>query len=653
MPSSACGATATCDMDVSASPANPETSELPAPRSAEQLRIVIAGHVDHGKSTLIGRLFHDSGSLPEGKLQELQAVAARRGVPFEWANLMDALQAERDQNITIDTAQRWFRTAKRPYVIIDAPGHKEFLRNMVTGSAGADAALLLIDAQEGVQENSRRHGYLLHLLGIRQLAVLINKMDLVGYRQERYDELCREYAQWLQTIGLTPRVFAPISSRQGDNICRLSENMSWWSGPTVMEILDGFTAPAPPLNQPLRFAVQDVYRFDHRRIIAGRIESGRLNVGDTLVFAPSNKASVVKSIEMWNAPPRTTAVCGESVGITLSEQIFVSRGTVAALESAPPYELASFKARIFWLGKEPLRSGKTYKLKVGTQSVDCVVESIQSVVDASTLNAVSLPGAAEAAVGRHEVGDVTLHTRRPVAFDVYAELPATGRFVLQEGWHLAGGGIVLADEYPRRTHTHTKSDNIFWSEGKVTARDRERRNGHIGCVLWLTGLSSSGKSTIATELERQLFQLGRQVYVLDGDNIRHGLGSDLGFSPEDRAENIRRIGEVAKLFANAGFICVTAFISPYRSDRDGVRRILPEGRFIEVYVNAPLEVCERRDPKGLYAKARAKEIPEFTGISAPYEEPLVPELELRTDQLSLPECVHRVLDYLDRHGNPA
>lgn len=624
-------------------------ADTTTPKTADQLRIVIAGHVDHGKSTLIGRLFHDSGSLPEGKLQELQAVAARRGVPFEWANLMDALQAERDQNITIDTAQRWFRTAKRQYVIIDAPGHKEFLRNMVTGSAGADAALLLIDAQEGVQENTRRHGYLLHLLGLRQLAVLINKMDLVGYDQQRFDELRAEYSRWLKSIGLEAKIFAPISSRQGDNICTASPNLKWWQGPTVMEILDDFTAPAPPMNQPLRFAVQDVYRFDHRRIIAGRIEAGKLNVGDHLVFAPSNKSSVVKSIEMWNAPARKTAHCGESVGITLTEQIYVSRGTVAALESSPPYELASFKARVFWLGKDPLRTGKTYKLKLGTQAVDCVVETVHSVVDASTLNAVSAPEAAgPRVVGRHEVGDVTIHTRRPVAFDIYAELPVTGRFVIQEGWTLAGGGIVLADEYPRRTHTHTKSDNIFWSEGKVTSRDRERRNGHTGCVVWLTGLSSSGKSTIATELERQLFQLGRQVYVLDGDNIRHGLGSDLGFSPEDRAENIRRIGEVAKLFANAGFICVTAFISPYRSDRDTVRRIMPEGRFAEVFVNAPLEVCERRDPKGLYAKARAKEIREFTGISAPYEEPLSPELELRTDQMPLPECVARLMEFLDR-----
>jgi bifunctional enzyme CysN/CysC len=613
---------------------------------SEQLKIVIVGHVDHGKSTFVGRLFHDTGSLPEGKLEQLQKIAERRGVPFEWANLMDALQSERDQNITIDTAQIWFRTRKRQYVIIDAPGHKEFLKNMVTGAANAEAALLLIDAHEGVQENSRRHGYLLNLLGIRQIAVLVNKMDLQDYSEARFRQIETEYRTWLKTIGVEPKIFIPIAAKHGDNIASRSGNMPWWQGPTVLATLDEFQLAEPPSRQALRFPIQDVYRFDERRILAGRVESGTLKVGDRLVFSPTNKVSTVKTIERWQASPSNSASAGESIGITLTEQIFVARGAVAALESAPPFELSRFRARLFWLGRKPFAKGKNYKLKLATQEVECYIESIEKVIDASTLeSAPRQPG--EEFVGRHEVAELTLHTRKPVAFDVHADLVATGRFVIVDGLDVSGGGIIAADNYPRRTHdSSTKSDNIYWSRGKVTARQRELRNGHQGCVLWLTGLSSAGKSTIATELERELFNLGRHVYVLDGDNIRHGLGSDLGFSPEDRTENIRRVGEVAKLFADAGTICITAFISPYRGDRALVRRLLPPGKFIEVYVNAPLEVCEQRDPKGLYAKARAKEIPEFTGISAPYEAPEKPELELRTDQLTVAECVTQILDYL-------
>ena len=616
--------------------------------SSEQLKIVIIGHVDHGKSTLVGRLFYDTGSLPEGKFEQLQAVSARRGVPFEWANLMDALQAERDQNITIDTAQIWFRTARRQYVIIDAPGHKEFLKNMVTGAASAEAALLLIDAHEGVQENSRRHGYLANLLGIRQMAVLVNKLDLENYSEARFRQIESEYRAWLKTIGVEPTVFIPIAAKHGDNIATRSAQTPWWHGPTVLETLDDFKVSTPPQDQPLRFSIQDVYRFDHRRILAGRVEAGSIKVGDRIVFSPTDKTSVVQTIERWNAPATDTASVGESVGLTLTEQVFVARGSVAALETAPPFELSSFKARLFWLGKQPFAKGKTYKLKLATQEVECAIESLERVFDAATLETVSRPDHSTC-VGRHEVAELTLHTRRPIAFDVHAAIAATGRFVIVDGFDVAGGGIIVADNYPQRTHdSHTKSNNIYWSRGKVTRQQREHRNGHPGCVFWLTGLSGSGKSSIATELERELFNLGRQVYVLDGDNIRHGLCVDLGFSPKDRTQNIRRVGEVAKLLADAGFICITAFISPYREDRELVRNIMPPGCFVEVFVNAPLEVCEQRDPKGLYAKARAREIKEFTGVSAPYEPPLNPELELRTDRLTIPESVAQCLEYLRR-----
>lgn len=612
----------------------------------EQLKIVIVGHVDHGKSTFVGRLFYDTGRLPEGKLEQLQKIAERRGVPFEWANLMDALQSERDQNITIDTAQIWFHTQKRQYVIIDAPGHKEFLKNMVTGAANAEAALLLIDANEGVQENSRRHGYLLNLLGIRQIAVLVNKMDLQAYSQERFDKIEAEYREWLRSISVEPKVFIPMAAKHGDNIATRSERMAWWKGPTVLEILDEFKVSDLPKDQPLRFPVQDVYRFDERRILAGRVESGTLNVGDRLVFCPNNKVSTVKSIERWNVPAIDQATAGESIGITLTEQIFIERGTVAALETDPPYELSRFKARLFWLGRNPFQKGKTYKLKLATQEVECEIDQVERVIDASSLQTISRPES-NIYVGRHEVAELFIRTKRPVAFDAHSEIIATGRFVIVDRFDVSGGGIIVDDNYPRRTADSShKSSNIYWSHGKVTPQQRALRNGHSGYIVWLTGLSGAGKSTIATELERELFNLGRHAYVLDGDNMRHGLCSDLGFSPEDRCENIRRVGEVAKLFAEAGTIVITAFISPYRADRELVRNLSPKGKFIEVFVNAPIEICERRDPKGLYAKARANEIKEFTGISAPYEAPLTPEIELSTDKWSVAESVARILEYL-------
>ena len=631
----------TCDKLMSAAAPSPAP-----PAAAEQLKIVILGHVDHGKSTLVGRLFHDTGSLPEGRLEQLKKAAQRRGVPFEWANLMDSLQAERDQNISIDTAQIWFRTPKRRYVIIDAPGHQEFIKNMVTGAAQAEAALVVIDAQEGVKENSRRHGYLLELLGIRQVAVLVNKMDLVGYSQARFSAIEVEYRAWLQQIELEPSVVIPISARQGDNVAAHGQNMAWWKGPTVVQALDEFNAARPPGDQPLRFPIQDVYRFDQRRILAGRVESGKLKVGDRLTFSPSNKTSTVKSIERWNAPGRDFAEAGESIGITLTDQVFVERGAVAALESAPPYTLTCFKARVFWLGKRPFMPSRKYRLKLATQEAECQIEKLERVIDAATLQTVQRPGS-EPYVGRHEAAELTLRTKKPVAFDAINEVAATGRFVIVDEFDVAGGGVIVPDSYPRRTADSLhKSHNIFWTSGRVTPRQRALRHGHAGRVLWLTGLSCSGKTTIATELERELFAQGKLVYVLDGDNVRHGLCADLAFSPRDRGENIRRIGEVAKLFANAGVICVTAFISPYRADRDTIRQSLPPGQFVEVYLNIPVEACEHRDSKGLYAKARAGEIQDFTGVSAPYEAPDKPELELATAQLNVEECVSRIVAFL-------
>lgn len=637
--------------EMAATPVKPSAADASVSNDpTRQLKIVIVGHVDHGKSTFVGRLLHDTGSLPEGKLEQLQKISERRGMQFEWANLMDALQAERDQNITIDTAQIWFRTKQRQYVIIDAPGHKEFLKNMITGAASAEAALLLIDAQEGIQENSRRHGYLLHFLGITQVAVLVNKMDLVGYSQERFEAIEQEYRTFLKSIGVEARVFIPITARDGDNIVTPSEKMKWYSGPVVVNVLDQFRSAEPPSHLPLRFSVQDVYRFDERRILAGRVESGTIKVGDRIQFCPANKVSTVKTIERWSAPSSDSALSSESIGITLTEQIFVDRGTVAALESALPYNLNRLKARVFWMGRNPFRKGKIYKIKLLAQEVECEIDSIEKVLDASTLETIRRDGA-DAHVGRYEIAELYLRTKRPIAFDAHSEITTTGRFVICDGLDVVGGGIVVDDAYPRlSSDAHHKSHNIYWSEGKITHDQRAHRNGHLGRVVWLTGLSGAGKSSVATELERELFTLGMQAYVLDGDKVRHGLCSDLGFSPDDRRENIRRIGEMARIMADAGFICITAFISPYRADRDAVRARMEPGQFVEIFVNAPLAVCESRDPKGLYVKARANEIKEFTGISAPYEPPLKPELELPTHELSLQESVTKIIEYLRNEG---
>ncbi|HIJ38227.1 MAG TPA: adenylyl-sulfate kinase [Rhodospirillaceae bacterium] len=608
------------------------------------LKIVIVGHVDHGKSTLVGRMLHETNSLPDGKVETLREVCDRRGMPFEWAFVMDALQAERDQGITIDTAHIPFRSALRPYVIIDAPGHKEFLKNMITGAASADAAVLVIDALDGVQEQSRRHGYLLHLLGLRQLAVVVNKMDAVDYSESRFGEVCAQIRAYLLSIGVTPTQIIPVAARDGDNLLVPSANMPWYQGPTVIETLDGFKPQASAFELPLRFPVQDVFKFDHRRIIAGRIESGRLKVGDRLLFSPSGKTARVSSIEAWNRPaPTIVAVAGQSIGITLDEQIFIERGQIASLEDAAPIGTECFRARLFWLGRVPMQQGQRYKLKLATAEHIVTVEKIERIIDVS-----DLATADGVVVERNAVAEVLLRARSKVALDAFVDNPRTGRFVLVDNYDIVGGGVISLDGLAARNcAAHQANDDLSPVAHQITLEDRWRSNRHRGGVLWLTGLSGAGKSTISMELERRLFHKGYQVFVLDGDNLRRGLCADLGFSAEDRAENIRRVGEVAHLFAQAGMIVITAFISPYQSDRDRARSIAP-ALFHEVYIKASLEECLKRDPKGLYAKAQQGGIAQFTGVSAPYEAPVQPELVVDTAQLSIDESVDLVLRYIER-----
>ena len=626
------------------SPARSAAAGQIAPPGRDRLKVVFVGHVDHGKSTLIGRIFHDTHSLPDGKVEQIRKACREEGMEFEYAFLLDALLEEQEQNITIDTTQIQFKTAKRPYVIIDAPGHKEFLKNMITGAASADAAVLLIAANEGVREQSRRHGYLLSLLGIKQVVVAVNKMDLAEYSETVFNEVVAEYRDFLKQIGLEARTFVPVSARNGYNVAaRSPEVMPWYKGPSITEMLDQFEAPKQLTELPLRFPVQDVYRFDDRRIIAGRIESGSLRVGDEISFFPNNKTSIVASIERWSAPERDSASAGESIGITLKEQIFVERGHVGARGTQTPIESNRFRARLFWMGRGNLGIGQRYKLKLATQELDAEVVSIDRLIDASTLETVCDD---RRYIARNDVAEVVMQTRGALVMDNYDQNPIMGRFVIVDDRQVSGGGIIFGGVYTERGAI--KSANIFWTSGKVTMEHRIRRNGHRGAVVWLTGLSGAGKSTIAQALERELFQRNVNVYVLDGDNIRHGLNSNLGFSQEDRVENIRRVAEVANLMADSGQVVVTAFISPYRSDRARAREIALEGGndFVEVFVDAPLEVCEQRDPKHLYKKARAGEIKQFTGIDAPYEAPDDPEIVTRTADATLEESVATVLDVL-------
>lgn len=623
-----------------------ETPAMQTGSVKDQMKIVIVGHVDHGKSTLVGRLFHDTDSLPDGKFEQIQAMCKRRGMQFEWSFLMDALQSERDQEITIDTSQIWFKTPKRNYVIIDAPGHKEFLKNMISGAAMSEAALLIIDANEGVREQSKRHGYLLHLLGVRQIAVAVNKMDLVKYSERTFKKIEKEYRAYLKEIGVEPIHIIPIAAREGENLARRSAHMDWYTGPTVVEALDDFKRKPELYNLPLRFPVQDVYRFDeHKRIFAGRIESGTLKVGDKLLFSPSNKSSKIASIEIWGAKePWQEARAGHCIGITLEEQIFVERGEIASLEQDAPVLTNLFRARIFWLGREPLQVGKRYTMKIATSEYKVEVREIEKVVSTDDL---SHSDAVD--VAKNDVAEVVLSVRGLAALDEFESNQQMGRFMLLNGYDVAGGGIISMEGFAnQRVTKKVKSENLFAVEDVITSEQRALHNGHLGGMLWFSGLSGAGKTTLAMELERRLFAKGYQVYVLDGDNIRNGLCADLGFSPEDRSENLRRVAEVAALFAKAGVIVITAFISPYAEDRRRARGALPEN-FHSIYIQADLKTCEKRDPKGLYKKARSGELKNFTGISDKFEEPENADLVIDNGHQSIEVSVDQLEEYVEHH----
>ena len=606
----------------------------------ELLSIVTVGHVDHGKSTVVGRLLADAGALPQGKLEAIRESCRRNSKPFEYAFLLDALHNEQDQGITIDTARCFFRSDRRRYIIIDAPGHIEFLKNMVTGASRAEAALLVIDAARGVEENTRRHGYFLSMLGVRRVAVLVNKMDLVGYREEAFLAVRDEFSAFLAEIGIIPDAYIPVSGREGDNIVKRSDRMPWYSGPVMLEQMDRFTPVPPPEKQAFRLPVQGVYKFteggDHRRIIAGTPAAGSARPGDRLVFYPSGKKTALLAPEVFSAPVPDRLTAGQAAGFTMTEQIFIRRGEVACREDeTPPRVGVRLKANLFWLGKEDFSLARRYWLKCGTARVEAIPERVLRVI-----NAASLRCEQRDRVEKNEVAEVILRLEQPLAFDT-AETGCDElrRFVLVDRYEIAGGGIITealpAEDYDRR--------NLRWSSGSLTAREREAVTGRRGLTVWLTGLSGAGKTTIAQEVERRLLEKNIPAFLLDGDRLRRGLCRDLGFTPEDRAENIRRAAEAAALLREAGQVVLCTFISPYAAGRDEARR-LNEGRFLEVWVKADVETCRRRDPKKLYQKALNGEIRSFTGLDAPYEPPRSPELLLDTETASEEECVELLLE---------
>jgi bifunctional enzyme CysN/CysC len=616
-------------------------SAMPNGTTRPQVRIVIVGHVDHGKSTLVGRLLHETGSLPDGKLEMLKAVSARRGMPFEWSFLLDALQTERDQGITIDTTQIRFRTRSRDVVLIDAPGHAEFLRNMITGASQADGAVLIIDALEGVRDQTRRHGYLLHLLGVKQVAVVVNKMDRVDFSAKRFKEISDEISAHLIGLGVKPSAVIPISARDGDGVAERTPRIGWYRGPSVVEALDALEPARPAEALPLRLPVQAIYKFDDRRIVAGRIESGSLKAGDEIVIMPAGKIAKIRTVENWPVTPLNgPQAAGRSVGVTLDRELFLERGDVIGHAGQSPRDTRRIRARIFWLHDKALSKGEQILIRLGTRETRATVVAIEKAVDPGALS-----NEETAAIARNHVGEIDISLAQPVAADPYTENPRTGRLVIEVNGRIAGGGLVLSVDAGQRA----VPVDIVPVESALRPDERSARYRHNGAVVWLTGLPGSGKSTLARALERRLFGNGGSPILLDGDTLRAGLNGDLGFSPEDRSENIRRLAEIATHLARNGHIAIVAAVSPSASDRAAARRIA-DAAFREIYVATPAEVCESRDPKGHYAKARAGGLPAFTGIANDYQPPASCELTIDTSSRSVADTADEIERMLARTG---
>jgi bifunctional enzyme CysN/CysC len=613
------------------------------------LRLTTAGSVDDGKSTLIGRLLFDSKAIFQDQMDQLEQTSRLRGEEgVNLALLTDGLRAEREQGITIDVAYRYFSTPKRKFIIADTPGHEQYTRNMVTGASTADLAIILIDARNGVITQSKRHGFIASLLGIPHLVVAVNKMDLVDYSQERFDQIVADYTDFSSKLDVHDITFIPVSALNGDNVVDRSSRMEWYDGPVLLSHLERVTISADRNLVDFRFPVQFVIRpHQDFRGFAGTVLSGSVSRGERVLALPGRRETEIAAIHTHDGTLEE-AYEGQAVTLTLKDEIDISRGDMIVRRNNVPRVATTIDTTLCWMDDQrPFGASPHYLLQHGTRIVQARLRDLLYKIDVNTLHR-----ADATQLDLNEIGRVVFSLSGPIFCDPYHDNRANGGFVLIDPStnRTVAAGMVRADVSAgtaQAEESHERSPNVVWDEGTVTAQARESRNGHRGLVVWLTGLSGSGKSTISKAVEAELFAAGRQVYRLDGDNVRHGLNGDLGFSGADRSENIRRVGEVARLFCDAGHIVLCSFISPYAADRAKVRALLEEGQFLEVFVDCPLEEAKRRDPKGLYKKAADGELTGMTGIDAPYEAPASPELTLHTDTEPLAEAAARLRDAIE------
>ncbi|MBW8842316.1 MAG: sulfate adenylyltransferase subunit CysN [Sphingomonadales bacterium] len=603
------------------------------------LRFITCGSVDDGKSTLIGRLLYDSRMIFDDQLAQLEADSKRvgtQGQEIDFALLVDGLAAEREQGITIDVAYRFFATEKRKFIVADTPGHEQYTRNMVTGASTADLAVILIDARKRVLTQTRRHSYLAHLIGIRHIVLAVNKMDLVGYDQAAYDAIVADYADFATSIGIEQFTAIPISGFKGDNVAALSGNTPWYAGPTLIEYLETVELDGDADRaKPFRMAVQWVNRpnLDFRGF-AGLISEGTIAPGDAVRILPSGKTTRVERVVTLDGD-LDIAVAGQSITLTLADEVDCSRGDVIAAADSPPQSADQFEATVVWMADEDLLPGRGYWLKLGTQTVSAKIHQPKYQINVNTLEQIAVK-----TLDLNAIGVANLVTDKPLVFEPYGDSRDLGGFILIDKLSNATVAAGMLHFALRRAR------DVHWQSVDVTRAAHAQQKGQEPKVLWFTGLSGSGKSTIANLVEKKLYALGRHSYLLDGDNVRHGLNKDLGFTDADRIENIRRVGEVAKLMTDAGLIVLTAFISPFRAERDMIRAMLPEGDFVEIFVDTPIEVAEARDIKGLYKKARAGEIRNFTGISSPYERPERPDIRVDTTRESPEAAAERIVEHI-------
>ncbi|MFN3583187.1 sulfate adenylyltransferase subunit CysN [Phenylobacterium sp.] len=608
------------------------------------LRFITCGSVDDGKSTLIGRLLYDSKMIFEDQLAALEADSRKvgtQGGDIDFALLVDGLAAEREQGITIDVAYRFFSTEKRKFIVADTPGHEQYTRNMVTGASTADAAVILIDARKGVLTQTRRHSYLVSLLGIRHVALAINKMDLVDWSQEVFEAIVGEYRDFADQIGIKTFTAIPMSALKGDNITELSPNAPWYAGPPLIRWLEDAPVEDDLQDKPFRMPVQWVNRpnLDFRGF-SGMIASGVVKPGDTVKALPSGRESTVDRIVTLRGD-LSQAVAGQSVTLTLKDEIDISRGDVLSAAASPPAVADQFEATLVWFDDEPLLPGRPYLMKLGTRTVSAQVTEPKHKVNVNTLEKL-----AATRLELNEIGVCNLALSAPIAFDPYAENKDLGGFILIDRMSNRTVGAGLLHFALRR------SQNIHWQAMDVDKAARSALKGQKARVVWFTGLSGAGKSTIANLVEKRLHAEGRHTYLLDGDNVRHGLNKDLGFTEEDRVENIRRVAEVAKLMVDAGLIVLVSFISPFRAERRMARELMGEREFVEVFVDTPLAEAEKRDVKGLYAKARAGQLKNFTGIDSPYEAPENPEIRIDTTRVSPEAAAEEIFAWLEGAFDP-